>query len=239
MKNKLLYTCLVFILTSSYLFAQEESKTEIDPSKPTNLYTQINTVAEIINREDGSSYGTRFNFQYTFNPNNLVLAEVPFLYNDQTQKFGISDVRVRYFSVVKRNISKSIIAIAPFLDITAPTGSLENGLGSDSWSLGTGVVAGIAVNKKISLFPGVNYVYLTASEESGFGLQTNMSVSFNKRSFLFVNPIVTFFSFDTIYQAELNYNYVITPNKFKMNLGWFPNFTNNINDFRIGATFFL
>jgi hypothetical protein len=66
-----------------------------------------------------------------------------------------------------------------------------------------------------------------------------MSVSFSKKSFLFVNPIVTFFSFDTIMQAELNYNYILKPNKFKVNLGWLPNFTNNINTIRLGATFFL
>jgi len=66
-----------------------------------------------------------------------------------------------------------------------------------------------------------------------------MSVKFNPNSFLFVNPIVTHFSFDTIWQAEVNYNYIVTPNKFKVNAAWNPNFTNDLNTFRIGATFFL
>jgi len=228
------------MLSSSLIFAQDNSEqTTIDPSKPTNLYTQFNTLAEY-NAHDGfATYGTRLNFQYAFNPDNLLLAEVPLLYNDATDKFGVSDVRVRYFNAIKRNISKTIIAIAPFTDITIPTGSFEDGLGGDTWSLAAGAVIGIALSKNIFLFPGANYVYLTEPEESGLGLQTNMSVKFNPNSFLFLNPIVTFFSFDTIWQAELNYNYIIIPNKFKVNAGWNPNFTNDINTFRLGATIYF
>lgn len=231
---------IVLLFCSSLCLAQNNADQQtIDPSKPTNLYTQFNALAEL-NAYDGfSTYGTRFNFQYAFNPDNLLLAEVPFLYNDATDKFGISDVRVRYFNAIKRNISKTVIAIAPFADITIPTGSFDNGLGGDTWSLAAGAVVGIVLNKNISLFPGANYVYLTRLEESGFGFQTNMSVKFSPNSFLFVNPIVTHFSFDTIWQAEVNYNYIITPNKFKVNAAWNPNFTNDLNTFRIGATFFL
>lgn len=87
--------------------------------------------------------------------------------------------------------------------------------------------------------PGINYVYLTKPKESGLGFQTNMSIKFSQNSFLFANPIITMFSFDTIWQAEFNYNYIIKPNKIKVNAAYNPNFTNNINTFRIGATFFL
>ena len=119
LKKIILFVCLI---SASVSFAQTEDTVEIDPSKPTNLYTQINTLGEL-NAYDGfNTYGTRINFQYAFNPDNLVLAEVPLLYNDASSKFGLSDIRVRYFRAVKRNISKSIIAIAPFADITIPTG---------------------------------------------------------------------------------------------------------------------
>ena len=145
---------------------------------------------------------------------------------------------MRYFNAVKRNVSKTVIAIAPFADISIPTGSAENGLGSDTWSLAGGAVVGLVLNEQISLFPGVNYVYLTGPKESGVGFQTNMSLKFNKKAFVFLNTIVTMFDFDTIWQAEVNFNYIITPNKFKVNAGWFPNFTNDINTIRLGATFF-
>lgn len=232
-------TLAVFLINFSLLIAQTEEKVEIDPSKPTNLYTQINTLGEFNSYENFNTYGTRINFQYAFNPDNLILAEVPLLYNDATSKFGISDIRVRYFRAVKRNISKSIIAIAPFADVTMPTGSANNGLGSSTWSIAAGAVVGIILNNNLSLFPGANYVYLTEPKESGFGLQTNLSLKFNKRAFIFINPIVTFFDFDTIWQGEVNLNYIVTQNKLKVNAGWSPNFTNDINSIRVGATFFL
>src|SRR6056297_1420867 len=236
LKIRILIICL---MASTFIFSQQDENLEIDPSKPTNLYTQINTLGEYNSYDGFATYGTRLNFQYAINPDNLLLVEVPLLYNDATNKFGLSDVRVRYFNAIKRNISKTVIAIAPFADISIPTGSAQDGLGADTWSLAAGAVVGLVLNEKISLFPGANYVYLTAIEESGFGFQTNMSIRFNQKSFLFVNPIVTLFSFDTIWQAEVNYNQFIVPNKFKVNAAWNPNFTNNLDTFRVGATFFL
>jgi len=161
MKNQMKYL-IVLLFCSSICLAQNDSdQPTIDPSKPTNLYTQFNALVEL-NAYDGfSTYGTRFNFQYAFNPDNLLLAEVPFLYNDATDKFGISDLRVRCFNAIKRDISKTVIAIAPFSDITIPTGSFDNGLGGDTWSIAAGAVVGIVLNKNISFFPCANYVYLT------------------------------------------------------------------------------
>jgi hypothetical protein len=239
MKYKVLF--FVAIISMMTINAQE-SKQEIDPSKPTNLYTQFNVLAEVNSGDKVNTYGTRLNFQYAFNPDNLLLLEVPLLYNDVTKSFGLSDTRVRYFRAVKRNITKRLIAIAPYADITMPTGSVKKGLGSDRWSLAAGVVAGYVVSPKISMFPGVGLVHLTApsggDSQTGLTFQTNMSISFSKKSFLFVNPIVSFLD-KTNWQAEFNYNYIITPNKLKVNAGWFPSFTNDVDTFRVGATFFL
>lgn len=239
MKTKLL---LFFAFLTCMATQAQEPKQDIDPSKPTNLYTQFNVLAEVNNGENFNTYGTRLNFQYAFNPDNLLLVEIPLLYNDATEKFGLSDTRVRYFHAYKRNITKRLIAIAPYADITMPTGSAKNGLGSDRWSLAAGVVAGYIVSPKISMFPGVGLVHLTAptggDSQTGLTLQTNMSVSFSKKSFLFVNPIVSFLD-KTNWQAEFNYNYIITPNKLKVNAGWYPSFTNDVDTFRVGATFFL
>ena len=235
-KSNFIATVILFWSLTSV--AQESNQT-IDPSKPTNLYTQFNTLTELNSYDTFNTYGIRLNFQYAIDTDNLILVELPFLRNDATNKTGLSDMRFRYFRAAKRNVSKSIIAIVPFADITAPTGSFSNGLGGDTWSLAVGTVVGIVLNKNISLFPGINYVYLTKPKESGLGFQTNMSIKFSQNSFLFANPIITMFSFDTIWQAEFNYNYIIKPNKIKVNAAYNPNFTNNINTFRIGATFFL
>jgi hypothetical protein len=238
------------------LSAQDSLTTNknIDPSKPTNLYTQVNTNLEYQAGKSKNLYGIRANVQYAFNPDNLLLFELPLLYNNQTNKFGLGDTRVRYFNAIKRDISKSFIAIAPFADISLPTGSYKNGLGTSSWSLAGGIVFGFIVSKKLSLFPGINYVHITKPStdlipsfskfsSNGVGFQFNASYVINKQTFLFVNPIPTFLysngNWNSIWAAEFSLNRIMVPNKFKMNISWNPNFTHQMNVFRMGATIFL
>jgi hypothetical protein len=248
---------IVVLLISLHVNAQDSSSTtkkDIDPSKPTNLYTQVNLNLEYQNGKVQNLFGARVNVQYALNPDNLFLVEIPFLFNDATAHFGVGDMRIRYFNAIKRNITKSFIAIAPFADISVPTGSYKNGLGTSRWSLGAGVVFGFILSKKLSLFPGINYVHQTKAsselipEESkftsnGLGFQFNASYVINKQTFLFVNPIPVFIntngSWNSSWTAECSFNRIIVPNKFKMNVGWYPNFTANTNTFRLGGTFFL
>jgi opacity protein-like surface antigen len=243
MKTKSILLITLFI--TSFIFAQEDETQSVDASKPTNLYTQVNGAFEYQSHKNSSDlYGTRFNVQYAFNPDNLLLVEVPFLYNEGTEKFGLSDMRVRYFHAAKRNISERFIAIAPYADITIPTGSVNHGLGADVWSLAGGVVFGYVLTPKIALFPGVGYVHVTDSDKSGIesqngvNFQTNMSINFSKKMFLFVNPIVTVLN-RTLWTGELNLNYMVKPSKLKTNIGYYPDFTNEIHTFRVGATIFL
>ena len=236
---------LITLFLSSLAFAQDEQTQSVDASKPTNLYTQVNGAFEYQSHKNGSDlYGTRFNVQYAFNPDNLLLVEVPFLYNEGTEKFGLSDMRVRYFHAAKRNITKRLIAIAPYADFTLPTGNANHGLGSDVWSLAGGVVFGYVLTPKIAMFPGVGYVHVDdfkkdgIESQNGVNFQTNMSINFSKKAFLFVNPIVTLLD-RTLWTGELNFNYMVKPNKLKTNIGYFPDFTNDIHTFRVGATIFL
>jgi hypothetical protein len=255
--HKKLLVCLLFFVFTQCVNAQDSiqvSKKDIDPSKPTNLYTQVNLNLEYQNGKQQDLFGVRVNVQYAINPDNLFLIEVPVLYNNGSSRFGIGDMRVRYFNAVKRNITKSFIAIAPFADISAPTGSYTNGLGSSRWSLAGGVVFGFILSKKLSIFPGINYVHLTKPgtdlipEESkfssnGVGFQFNASYVINKKTFLFLNPIPAFINtngeWSSSWTAECSFNRIIIPNKFKMNVGWYPNFTADSHTFRLGGTFFL
>lgn len=256
----MIYKLLLSVFSQCFalhVYAQDSanaSKKDIDPSKPTNLYTQVNLNLEYQNGEQQNLYGARVNVQYAINPDNLFLVELPFLYNDATSAFGVGDMRIRYFNAIKRNITKSFIAIAPFADISAPTGSYKNGLGTSSWSLGAGVVFGFILSKKLSVFPGINYVHITKpssgliAEENkfsknGVGFQFNASYVINKKTFLFINPIPVFINtngnWNSSWTAECSFNRIIVPNKYKMNVGWYPNFTADVNTFRLGGTFFL
>jgi hypothetical protein len=248
----------LFLLGISLVFnisAQDSlGKKDIDPSKPTNLYTQVNVNLEYQNRKDGEFWGTRVNFQKAFNPNNLLLGELPFLYNVNSGKFGLADIRLRYYNIIKRNISKKFIALGAFGDVTAPTGKYDNGFGGSSWSLAAGVITGFTLSKSFSFFPGISYIHLTKpttdkipedlkSTSNGIGLQFNASVRLNKSTFMFINPVPTFINtngdWNANWLAEFSLNKIIIPNKFKMNFAYNPNFSNGVFILRLGATWFL
>jgi hypothetical protein len=247
---------ILVVLHFTAIKAQKNKAKDVDASNPTNLYTQVNTLFEYTSLKDGTNlYGFRGNIQYTFNPNNLVLAEIPILYNDITDAFGLSDIRIRYFSVIKRTMTKDKFSvIAPFLDVTLPTGNFSDGLGSSSYVLSAGSVFGFAASKKVLLFPGLSVLHITTPQtnlipdaskfsSTGFLAQANISISFNQNWFLFVNPIITLLNTDgnwnESWSGEFNLNHMIIPNKLKMNVGYFPNFTSEANTIRFGATFFL
>jgi len=248
----MIFLCLALPTIS---IAQDSTKSKnIDPSKPTNLYTQVNLNMEYQNRTGADVWGPRINVQKAFNPNNMAIVEVPFQFNTETGKFGISDLRVRYFNVLKRNISKKFIALAAFTDITAPTGKYENGLGTSNWSLAFGVITGFTFSKRFSFFPGISYIHLTKpttesipdqfkTVSDGIGLQLNASVILNKSTFIFINPIPSFLNtngdWNSNWLAEFSFNKIIKPNKFKMNISYNPNFSNGNYILRLGATVFL
>lgn len=246
-------SCLFFIISFTVARAEvlQDSTKKVDPSNAGNLYTQINTNFEFKTLPGGYEiYGLRVNGQYAFNMNNMIMFEVPFLYNDHTDKFGISDLRVRYYTAVMRNMTKTFTFLIPFADVSLPTGSFTRGLGTGRWSIGVGAILGIRVNNHLSVFPGISYVYVTEDRvelpvddhSNGISLQTNASLKFSKRAYVFINPILTYTymlsSWHANWRGELNFNYLIKPT-FKVNAGWYPDFTNESHQFRIGSTFYF
>lgn len=246
-------TCLLILSAYTGAQAQESRGTakKVDPSNAGNLYTQINTSFEFKHvRDQHNLYGLRVNWQYAFNPNNLILFEVPLLYNDHTRKFGLSDFRLRYYTAAMRNMSKTFTFLIPFADISLPAGSFTKGLGTGRWSFGAGVILGIRISDRFSIFPGVSYVYVTEDRvelpiddhSNGLSIQTNASIRFTKRLYMFLNPIFTYtYSFDSWHpnwKADVSLNYMIKPT-FKVGIGWSPDFTNNSNQYRIGTTFYF
>lgn len=256
---KRIYSALTLLLCSLLGFAQDnktDSVQEVDASNPTNLYTQVNTELEYTSLKNGTNlYGLRSNIQYRFNPDNLILAEIPLLRNDATNKFGLGDIRLRYFTILKREMTaEKFNVIAPFIDITLPTGKFEDGLGTSSFVLSAGSVYGFALSRKVLMFPGLSVIHVTKPStefipdefkfsSTGILAQANVSIRFNKSWFLFVNPILTYLNTDgewnENFSGEFNLNHMIIQNKLKANIGYFPNFTNEVSTFRLGTTFYL
>lgn len=256
MRNLTLRT-LLFVISLSVLpvagvTAQDfSSSKKIDPSNAGNLYTQINTGLEYKHVHGAYNlYGMRVNGQYAFNPNNLLLFEVPVMYNDKTEKFGVSDLRVLYYSAVWRHPKSTFSFLIPFIDVTIPTGSYTHGLGSGRWTFTTGLITGVILNKRVSIFPGLGYIHSTKNRKdipgdtraNGFSIQTNASVKLSRHSYVFINPIFayihSFHAWKANWSGELNYNYMIKPT-FKINARWNPDFTNKSHLYRLGTTFYF
>lgn len=252
-KNFFLFSLILAVLIPFTVSAQHTEK-DIDPSKPTNLYTQVSLAFDYKSSDLQDLYGARASVSYAINEDNLLVAEVPFLRNSLTQKTGLSDIRVRYFTAVKRNITQHFIAVAPFVDITIPTGKFNDGLGTSSWILSAGGVVGLMLSEQMGLFPGVGIMYMTKPNtdlipdnqkftSTGISFQFNASYSFDKDTYIFVNPTPSILNTNGIWKAnwagEISLNRVFIPNKLQIGLYWGPNFTEKSNSFRLGISSFL
>ena len=161
------WLCVLFLLAASSALGQNSGETP-DVSKPTNLYSLFQNSGEWIDRGETNLFGYRASFAFaTRDQNNLLLAEVPLLYNDGTSKFGLGDIRLRYFGILYKDYTKLFGAFAPSVDLFMPTGRAKNGLGSDRWTISPGVATGLIFNKRFQTFPIFSYVYTSAPQSEG------------------------------------------------------------------------
>ena len=157
MRNRLTACVIVVLLISSAAQAQEA---EIDSSKPTNFYSFLDNTFEYQRvDEETSLVGYRGNVTLALSAAHLLLAEVPLLRNTKTQKFGVGDVRARYFYLPYKNDNRFFAAFGPSVDVFMPTGSFDDGLGSSSWVVSPGVTVGLMIANWIQAFPVVSYTY--------------------------------------------------------------------------------
>jgi len=233
MKNlKLLFIALT-LSSSLSLIAQEENASTIgqeeegiDASKPTNFYSFLDNTLELSSQKNQNVFGYRGKLTLALSEAHLVLAEVPLLYNDRTEKFGIGDLRARYFWLPYKNYDKVIGAFGPSIDIFAPTGSFENGLGSGRWVLSPGVTVGIMAAEWIQFFPILSYqyaskpVYDNPSPEAdmathGLSFQVITPIVFSEKFFVQLTPIFKMNDFNNQrndrFEQEVFASYSINP----------------------------
>ncbi len=157
------FAIALVLFVAATAMGQDEQTPERDASKPTNLYSQLQNSAEWIDLGETNVFGYRavLNFA-TPDQNNLLAAEVPLLYNDRTSKFGLGDIRLRYFGILYKDYSRLVGVFAPSVDLFMPTGNADHGLGSDRWTISPGVATGLIVSKRFQTFPILSYVYTSA-----------------------------------------------------------------------------
>ncbi|WP_136479805.1 transporter [Cognatitamlana onchidii] len=199
MKNlKNLIVLPLLLLMSLVTFAQEEDS--IDASKPTNFYSFVDNTLEYSSQENQNVMGYRGKLTLAPSAEHLVLFEAPLLYNDRTEKFGLGDLRARYFWLPYKNYDKTIGAFGPSIDVFAPTGSFENGLGSGRWIVSPGVTVGIMAADWIQFFPIASYQYaskpvydnpIPAADMATHGLsfQVITPIVFSEKFFVQLTPV--------------------------------------------------
>ena len=241
------------VILACALIAPLGQAQEIDASKPTNFYPLLDNSIEYNSRETGGSlFGYRAQLIYPPSEAHLFLTEVPLLYNDKSGKFGLGDLRLRYFYLPYKNYDNFIGAFGPSIDIFAPTGSFEDGLGSSSWVLTPGVMGGLMLAEWIQAFVVVSYQYTgkrtdaipesQKKERSGITFQSITPVVFSDKFFAQVTPIYALNDLDDSssnrYIQEVLLQYAITPT-LQASAFWRGVFEDNDHTFRMGLTFFL
>ena len=230
--------------------AQEQ---EIDASKPTNFYSFIDNTLEYQSSDNQNIYGYRGNLTLAPAAEHLVLAEVPLLYNDRTSKFGLGDIRVRYFWLPYKNYDNFIGAFGPSIDVFAPTGSFEDGLGTSSWVLSPGITVGLMAADWIQFFPILSYQYVTKQTTDlipedqkkarrWLTFQIITPIVFSDKFFVQLTPVFSMNDFDDENQdrfaQEIFLSYSIQPTL--QLTGFFRgNFEDEVYTYRLGLTVFL
>lgn len=167
--NILIMFVSVLLAAGSPSFGQNAET--LDPSKPTNLYSYIDTSAEWQGFEQGNTWGLRIMPTWALNNKNMFQAEIPLQWPDfegVDKGAGIGDIRIRYFGI-PIVLESTLSHIGVSVDLFMPTGDEKKGLGSGSWIIAPGILLGIAASEKLNFYPIVSYQYSTRAANTTAG----------------------------------------------------------------------
>jgi len=250
---KYLIVVLFLLAIINSVFTQPIQDSTLDVSKPTNFYTFLDNNLEYTSTEGANIFGYRANLTFSISSKNLVLAEVPLLYNDNSKKMGIGDLRVRYFWLPYKDYSKFFGAFGPSVDVFAPTGSIENGLGTGRWVVAPGITTAFMLADWIQLFPVLSYQYVSKSMDSsipnnlnkvshGITFQMMTPIVISKNTFTMITPIITYADFSNdksfAYMQEVLFSYGLKETLW-INLFYRGAFKDNVHTVRAGFTMYL
>ncbi|ANQ50615.1 hypothetical protein MY04_3250 [Flammeovirga sp. MY04] len=182
---KKIYIIIQLLFLGGLTFAQNTEEV-IDASKPTNFYSQMDIQFEHAGASD--QYGLRNSFIIAPSEKHLILGELPILHNTRTGATGIGDVRLRYFYLPYKNYDKLLGAFGPSIDVYAPTGNVDKGLGNGRWVVAPGLTLGVMAFEKVQFFPIISYQYM--SEKAGMLNENGENVALHGMTFQVITPIV-------------------------------------------------
>lgn len=252
MKKYIYLFFAISLLTSATVLAQEGEQ-EIDASKPTNFYSLLDNTLENTAHSTHNVFDYRGKILFAPSEAHLILGEIPLMYNDQTSKFGLGDVRARYFFLPYKNYDKFVGAFGPSIDIFMPTGNYENGLGNGRWVFSPGVTVGLMAADWIQFFPILSYQYSSkpvydnppvGADKAAHGLsfQVITPVVFSDKFYMQITPIFKMNNINDVrqdrYIQELLASYALN-SKMQLSGYYNGNFEDKIHTVSFGLTVFL
>lgn len=229
--NSYAFSIILLLIVCTQLRAQDSTHPHIDPSRPTNLYTRLsNNIEYNWQANDKRTYGYRANFVWASkNQAHALQLELPLLYATTSSKYGVGDIRFRYYWVPYKDYSKKPGALSFTFDTYLPSGKPQDGLGRGRWIVAPGISTAF-VFKKFSTFPNISYLYsgpiisgkMPARNNAfnGYILQSNCVYKIDKKNYIDCTPIFMKNSYSNAgkddFVVEGNYLYMLTPNKIQI-----------------------
>ncbi|HEY2720393.1 MAG TPA: hypothetical protein VGI82_01625 [Chitinophagaceae bacterium] len=222
---------LPILFNLAFVKAIAQNIKHIDPSKPTNLYNRLSNNLEY-NFLGGSkrTYGYRANLVLaSADQHHALHIEIPLLYATSSNKFGLGDLRVRYYWIPYKKYSKMPGAFGFIIDSYVPTGNFSDGLGRGRWIVAPGITSAFVFGK-FSTFPVIAYLYsgkimsskISASARkalNGYIIQSTFVYKF-KKSYIDCTPIFMKNSYSNggrnDFVVESNFLYMLKPNKIQI-----------------------
>jgi hypothetical protein len=139
-------------------------------------------------------------------------------------------MRLRYFFVPYKDYTKMPGSYGLTIDIFAPTGSAEDGLGSDRWTIAPGFVTGFVFGK-FATFPIISYQFSSKQQSNlipesqkkelhGMSIQAICVYNFNPKNYMDFTPAFVVNNFEEAgrddFQIESNYFYMVKKNKIQV-----------------------
>ncbi|GJM65107.1 hypothetical protein [Persicobacter diffluens] len=149
--KKIVLAAMMMIVGLTTGYSQEQ---EIDPSKPTNLYSGAGIELGAV----GKDKVARLSAMFSWNPKNLLLSELPFKVSPEG-KMQAGNLRLRYFNVPYLDYSKTFGAFGLSVDAFIPVGNADGG----RITVAPGAVLGLIASEKFSMFPIASYLYTSKS----------------------------------------------------------------------------
>jgi len=167
--NRTLKLFFLMLLVSSAASAQGQDSdiSEIDASDPATMKSRFITDFEAyLFVANARHYGIRIGYDYGLqNGKHLFGMSLPFLHTIYDANFagfenttGVGDLKMQYMFVpFEQTKTSGLQRVSPYIELTAPTGSVQLGRGAGTWLFKPGMIFTFRSNPYVSFYPEVKF----------------------------------------------------------------------------------